>query len=111
MKDLVQTIVQAIVNNPDSVVIEEKESVDFPGLQIIYISVAPEDTGVVIGKRGRTINAIRDIVSISAIRSKKRVRVVLKESEDKQQETVEEPAEENFNIKDGEEEDILNDEV
>ena len=81
MKELVETIVKSIVNHPENVVVEQKESVDFPGLQIIYIQVDPEDAGVVIGRRGRTINAIRDLVSISAIRQGIRVKVILKETE------------------------------
>jgi predicted RNA-binding protein YlqC (UPF0109 family) len=72
-------MVKTIVNNPDSVEVSERESVDFPGLTILTIKVADEDTGIVIGKRGRTINAIRDIISINAIRSKQRVRVTLDE--------------------------------
>jgi uncharacterized protein len=80
MKELLEYIVKSIVNNPDSVEITERDSVDFPGLTILTINVAEEDIGIVIGKRGRTINAIRDIISINAIRSKKRVRVNLEEN-------------------------------
>lgn len=79
MRDLLEYMVKSIVNNPDSVEVTERESVDFPGLTILTIKVADEDTGIVIGKRGRTINAIRDIISINAIRSKQRVRVTLDE--------------------------------
>ena len=80
MKDLLEYIVKSIVNNPEEVQVSERESVDFPGLTILTIKVAEEDVGIVIGKRGRTINAIRDIISINAIRSKKRVRVNLEEN-------------------------------
>jgi uncharacterized protein len=79
MKELLDYIVKSIVNKPDEVLISERESVDFPGLTILSIKVAEDDIGIVIGKRGRTINAIRDIISINAIRSKKRVRVNLEE--------------------------------
>ncbi len=81
MKELLEYIVKSIVNNPDEVEISERDSVDFPGLTILTINVSEEDIGIVIGKRGRTINAIRDIISINAIRSKKRVRVNLEEHE------------------------------
>ena len=80
MKELLEYIVKSIVNNPDSVEITERDSVDFPGLTILTINVAENDIGIVIGKGGRTINAIRDIISINAIRSKKRVRVNLEEN-------------------------------
>jgi predicted RNA-binding protein YlqC (UPF0109 family) len=81
MKDLLEHIVKSIVNEPGQVVIEEKESVDFPGLMILNIKVAEGDKGVVIGRKGRTINAIRDIMTIHAIRINKRIRVMLDEGE------------------------------
>lgn len=79
MKELLEHIVKSIVNNPDAVVIDQKESVDFPGLTILTIDVAEEDKGVVIGRKGRTINAIRDLITISAIRQDKRVKVMIKD--------------------------------
>ena len=79
MKELLEHIVKAIVNNPEAVSIDEKESVDFPGLTILTIDVAEEDKGVVIGRRGRTINAIRDLITINAIRNDKRVKVLIKD--------------------------------
>jgi len=79
MKELLEHIVKSIVNHPDSVSIEEKESVDFPGLTILTIDVAEEDKGVVIGRKGRTINAIRDLITINAIRTDRRVKVLIKD--------------------------------
>jgi uncharacterized protein len=79
MKELLEHIVQSIVNNPDAVSVEEKESVDFPGLTILTIDVAEEDKGIVIGRRGRTINAIRDLITINAIRNDRRVKVLIKD--------------------------------
>jgi hypothetical protein len=79
MRELLEHIVKAIVNNPDAVSVEEKESVDFPGLTILTIDVAEEDKGVVIGRRGRTINSIRDLITINAIRNDKRVKVLIKD--------------------------------
>lgn len=79
MKELLEYIAKSIVNHPDDVIIEEKESVDFPGLTILTINVNEEDKGVIIGRKGRTINSIRDIITISAIRNNKRVRVILKD--------------------------------
>ena len=103
MKELVETIVKSIVNHPENVVVEQKESVDFPGLQLIYIQVDPEDGGIVIGRRGRTINAIRDLVSISAIRQGVRVKVIFKETEGETPVQKEEKVE---NV-----EDVLDDEI
>lgn len=79
MKELLEHIIKSIVNYPDDVSIEERESVDFPGLTILTIDVNESDKGVIIGRKGRTINSIRDIITISAIRNSKRVRVILKD--------------------------------
>lgn len=79
MKELLEHIVKAIVNNPDEVSVDEKESIDFPGLIILTIDVSEADKGVIIGRKGRTINSIRDIITISAIRNNKRVKVLLKD--------------------------------
>ncbi len=81
MKDLLEYVVKSIVNNPDEVVVTVKESVDFPGLEILTIKVADTDKGVIIGRKGRTINAIRDIMTISAIRNNKRIKVLVDEGE------------------------------
>lgn len=86
MKELLEHIVKSIVNNPDSVSIEEKESVDFPGLTILTIDVAEEDKGVVIGRKGRTINAIRDLITINAIRTDRRVKVLIKDDKSHKEE-------------------------
>jgi len=105
MKELLEHIVKSIVNNPEEVIISEKESVDFPGLVIFSIKVAEQDKGVVIGRRGRTINAIRDLITISAIRNDARVKVLVEEEgrEEKKQEQKEETASDT--------EDILSDEI
>ncbi len=87
MKELLEHIIKSIVNYPDDVSIDERESVDFPGLTILTIDVNENDKGVIIGRKGRTINSIRDIVTISAIRNSKRVRVILKD--DREAPTVE----------------------
>ncbi|HNW23345.1 MAG TPA: KH domain-containing protein [Candidatus Dojkabacteria bacterium] len=79
MKELLEHIIKSIVNYPDDVSVDERESVDFPGLTILTIDVNENDKGVIIGRKGRTINSIRDIITISAIRSNKRVRVILKD--------------------------------
>ena len=79
MKELLEHIAKAIVNHPEDVEVEERESVDFPGLIILTLDVNEEDKGIIIGRKGRTINSIRDIITINAIRNDKRVRVLLKE--------------------------------
>ncbi len=73
MKDLVLYIVKAIVENPDAVTVEETVLPD--GKIILTIHTAPSDTGLVIGKMGKTINSIRSLVKIKAIKEGKFVDV------------------------------------
>jgi len=102
MKELLEHIIKSIVNYPDDISIDERESIDFPGLTILEIDVNESDKGVIIGRKGRTINSIRDIITISAIRNNKRVRVILKDDRVAHDST---PQEQNP------EEDMLQDEI
>ena len=108
MKELLDHIVKSIVNHPDSVSIEEKESVDFPGLTILTIDVAEEDKGVVIGRKGRTINAIRDLITINAIRTDRRVKVLIKDDKAGNREKPQKEAPQEGNSTEG---DMLYDEI
>lgn len=76
MKDLLEYVVKAIVDNPEAVVIDESES---DGLVNLSISVAPQDMGKIIGKQGKTIKAIRKICTIRAIKEDKKINIVLTE--------------------------------
>ena len=59
MKELVVDIAKALVDNPDSVVVEDFEDND--GI-VLKLTVAQEDMGKVIGKQGRIAKAIRTVV-------------------------------------------------
>lgn len=76
MKKLVEYIITSIVDHPKSVKIEEKETEEEV---LIKLSVHPEDTGRVIGKKGKIIKAIRRLVYILAIKRKKRLNIELVE--------------------------------
>jgi predicted RNA-binding protein YlqC (UPF0109 family) len=80
--------------------VDERESVDFPGLTILTIEVAEEDKGIVIGRKGRTINSIRDIITISAIRNDKRVKVILANDERNNSSETSEPEEDMLSTED-----------
>lgn len=73
MKNLVEYLIKNIVNKPDEVIIEEvvMESSDGRSSIIYNINANPEDIGIIIGKNGRTIKALRSIVKVKAIREKK----------------------------------------
>ena len=72
MKQLVEMIVQALVDSPDQVRINETAG---ESIVILEISVAPEDVGKVIGKEGRIANAIRTVVKAAAAKHDKKVTV------------------------------------
>ena len=70
MKELVEVIAKALVDNPDEVVVSEKEE----GKNVtIELHVAAADMGKVIGKQGRAAKAIRTIVKSVASKEEKKV--------------------------------------
>ena len=72
MKDLVEVIAKALVDNPDEVVVTEKKD----GRNImIELHVAPSDMGKVIGKQGRIAKAIRAVVKAASTRENLKVDV------------------------------------
>ncbi|MBR2214948.1 MAG: KH domain-containing protein [Selenomonadaceae bacterium] len=73
MKEIVENIAKALVENPDAVVVEEKR--DEREQLVLELHVAPDDMGRVIGKQGRIANAIRTIVKAAATRVNERVSV------------------------------------
>jgi len=77
MIELVKFIVSNIVDYPDDIKIEE--NVDESGTTILTLNVNPEDMGKVIGKGGKIISAVRELVKIKAIKLGKRVRLILED--------------------------------
>ncbi|MCF8267426.1 MAG: KH domain-containing protein [Ignavibacteriales bacterium] len=74
MKDFVQFIAKFLVDNPDSVSIEEVS----PNEKTVELTlkVAPDDVGKVIGKQGKTAQAMRTL--LTAIAAKEGKRAILK---------------------------------
>ena len=70
MKELVEVIAKALVNNPDEVVVTETET---DCETVLELKVAPSDMGKVIGKQGRIAKAIRSVVKVAASKEDKRV--------------------------------------
>ena len=70
MKELVEVIAKALVENPDEVVVTESVKDDET---VIELSVAPADMGKVIGKQGRIAKAIRTVVKAASSKSSKKV--------------------------------------
>ena len=72
MKELVEVITKALVDNPEEVVVTEKKD----GRNImIELHVAPSDMGKVIGKQGRIAKAIRSVVKAASTRENLKVDV------------------------------------
>lgn len=69
MRELVEHIAKALVDDPDNVRVAEVEG---ERVTVIELRVAPGDLGKVIGKQGRTARAIRTILNGTATKLKKR---------------------------------------
>jgi len=69
VKELVELIAKALVDNPDKVVVSQ---LDGEQTSILELKVAPEDIGKVIGKQGGNVQAIRVILSAAGMKLKKR---------------------------------------
>ncbi|MFZ3069391.1 MAG: KH domain-containing protein [Microgenomates group bacterium] len=80
MKQLIEYIVSNIVNHPESVTITEEQTEDKEATKYL-IKVDPEDVGRVIGKEGKVIKSIRQIVRIAAIQKGTRAIVDLLEDD------------------------------
>ncbi len=70
MKELVEVIAKALVDNPDEVVVTESEKEDEI---VIELKVASSDMGKVIGKQGRIAKAIRSVVKAASSKMEKKV--------------------------------------
>lgn len=67
MKELVEIIAKALVDNPEEVVVSEKTE---GRNTVIELHVASSDMGKVIGKQGRIAKAIRSVVKAASTREK-----------------------------------------
>ena len=70
MKELVEVIASALVDNPSEVVVTETETEE--GI-VLSLTVAPDDMGKVIGKQGRIAKAIRTVVKAAASKEDRKV--------------------------------------
>ncbi len=77
MKDLTQYLVTKLVDHPEAVEVVDQE--DQYGRIILSVKVAPEDMGQIIGKGGRIIKSLRDVVKILAVKQNKLVDITVVE--------------------------------
>ena len=70
MKELVEVITKALVDNPDEVVVTEKQE---EKATVVEVHVAESDMGKVIGTQGRIAKAIRSVVKAAAAKEDRKV--------------------------------------
>ncbi len=70
MKELVEVIAKALVDNPDEVVVTETVK---GNSIVIQLNVAESDMGKVIGREGRIAKSIRAVVKAAATKENKKV--------------------------------------
>lgn len=76
MKDTLTFIIKGIVDKPEEVEITEEEN---QGIVNFTIKVATEDMGKVIGKEGKVIKAIRNVMRIPGVLQSKKIYITLAE--------------------------------
>jgi predicted RNA-binding protein YlqC (UPF0109 family) len=77
MKDALEYIIASIVDDPDAVVITEDDS---GGFSHFIVTVAKDDMGKVIGREGKVIRSIRNIMKIKAMKQGARFSITLAET-------------------------------
>jgi predicted RNA-binding protein YlqC (UPF0109 family) len=73
MKELLEYLARELVDEPGEVKVEEFEEDD--GTLVLELSVGEDDYGKVIGRGGRTANALRLVVKAAAVKEDRRVLV------------------------------------
>ncbi len=79
MEELLNYLVQNLVDSKDKYKVHKSEE---NGIVLFTIQVSKEDMGKIIGKEGKIINAIRNLVKILAVKEGKRVTVELAEPQE-----------------------------
>ncbi len=69
MKDLIEAIAKALVDNPEQVTVR---AVEGEQVTVLELRVHPSDLGKVIGKQGRTARSVRTILNAAGMKLKKR---------------------------------------
>jgi predicted RNA-binding protein YlqC (UPF0109 family) len=73
VRDLLEQLARQLVAKPDEVSVESFEEDD--GTIVLELAVDADDYGRIIGRGGRTANALRTVVKASAVKEKRRVLV------------------------------------
>ena len=81
MKELLTFLAQHILPHGDSVEIIEEQ--DETGSFVYTLYTHPDDTGIAIGKNGKTVHALREILKVQAMQKGIRVNLTIKSSDEK----------------------------
>jgi predicted RNA-binding protein YlqC (UPF0109 family) len=73
MRELLEQLARMLVAEPDKVSVEQFEEDD--GTVVLELAVAQDDYGRIIGRGGRTANALRTVVKAAAVKENRRVLV------------------------------------
>ena len=70
MKDLIERIARALVDNPEAVMVT---AIEGNQATVLELKVAKEDLGKIIGKQGRTARSLRTIIGAASAKERKRI--------------------------------------
>ena len=76
MLEFITFLVKELVNNPDDVIIEQKEEAEYTNY---LINVYLDDMALIIGKGGKTIKGVRNLAKAKAIKDQVRINIELVE--------------------------------
>ena len=71
MRELLEFLARSLVDDPAAVVVEQFDDDD--GTVVLELTVGEDDSGKVIGRGGRTANALRTVLKAAAVREERRV--------------------------------------
>lgn len=77
MKDTLHFIISKLVEKPEEVIVNEEES---EGVINFTITVSKDDMGRIIGKSGKVIRSIRNVMKIPAMKENKKIFISLAEN-------------------------------
>ena len=76
LRDVVEVVARALVDQPDAVRVTEQER---RGMTVLELNTAPGDMGKIIGRQGRTAAALRTLVAVTAERHGKRAQLDIRD--------------------------------
>jgi predicted RNA-binding protein YlqC (UPF0109 family) len=76
LRAVVEVVVRALVDKPDSVHVHESER---RGMTVLGLTTAPGDMGKIIGRQGRTAAALRTLVALTAEKHGKRAQLDIRD--------------------------------